>query len=264
MVESRSIHGLTILALSVCLGMQVFFGTRTAAARGEPPMEPERLEPDKGSARLPGRAGVAEEAPDRDPRGYPVAAHRLDFRLVGTVVADPPGRNLAIFEDESTGEQRGYLVGDQMGEAFIKEILFGKVVIRTSSGDAVLSLKSRGKADTYIAPTDETPPLVAHMNKQEFDAVLPDYTHLMREIRMRPRFEGGRPKGFVIYNIDPEGLLGRMGLKDGDLIVGVNDTSFATTQPVVEFYETLKAGGTASFKVERDGEIKELHVEFAE
>jgi general secretion pathway protein C len=265
MVKSRSIHGLTILTLAVCLGMQVFFGTRTAAAQGEPPIEPELLETDKkGPALFPGVARVEEEAQAGGPRAHPVAAHRLDFMLVGTVVVDAPGKSLAVMENESTGGQRGYLVGDQVGEITIKKILHGKVVIQTPSGDAVLSVKSGGGPEPFIAPPDATPPRIARLDRQEFDAVLPDYTHLMREIRMRPRFSAGRPKGFVIYNIAPESLLDRMGLKNGDLIMGVNDTSFATTQPVVEFYETLKAGGPASFKVERDGDIKQLHIEFTD
>ena len=264
MVKSRSIHGLTTFALWICLGMQVFFGARTAEAQGAPLIESKRFETDEGPPLFPGDAGDEEEVQGqaRDPRGYQSAAHHVDFRLVGTVVADVPGKSLAVIENESTGGQRGYIEGDQVGEILIKEILYGKVVIQTPSGDAVLSVKSGGGTHAFIKPPDATPPLIAQMDRQEFDAVLPDYTHLMREIRMRPRFTAGRPKGFVIYNIDPESLLDRMGLKNGDLIMGVNDTSFATTQPVVEFYEALKAGGTASFKIQRDGDIKELHIEF--
>lgn len=263
-VKFRSIHGISILALMVCSVIPVFVDSRAAAVQGEPPIDPPGPAAGMEPGLLPRGTGDTEEARVKVPRGHSLAALKIDSRLVGTVVADPPGRSLAIFENESTGEQRGYLVGDQLGEAHIKDILFGKVVIRTSSGDAVLSVKSKGTADAFIAPLDETPPLIGHLNRQEFDAVLPDYTHLISEIRMRPRFDGGRPKGFVIYNIAPQSLLGRMGLKDGDLIVGVNDTSFSTTQPVVEFYETLKAGGTASFKVERDGHIRELYIEFTD
>lgn len=261
----RSLHIVSILALMVCsVIIPIFIESRTAAVLGETPIDRPRPAADMKPAVLPMGTGDEVEERVQVPQAHPLAAFKIDARLVGTVVADPPGRSLAIFENASTGEQRGYLVGDQVGEALIKEILFGKVVIRTSSGDAVLSMKSKGTADAFFEPSDETPPLIGHLNRQEFDAVLPDYTHLMRELRMRPQFEGGRPKGFVIYNIAPQSLLGRMGLKDGDLIVGVNDTSFATTQPVVEFYETLKAGGTASFKVERDGHIRELYIEFTD
>jgi general secretion pathway protein C len=238
----------------------VLFDVQGAEARSETPAKPDLH--DTGPKSSPTDNEPA--ARTLDPTRNPVAAYLADVRLVGTVVADGPGRSLAVIESVSTGEQRCYLVGDRVREAVIKEVLFGKIVIQTPSGDAVLSVNSKGGPEASITPPDAVPPIVAHVDKEEFDAVLPDYTHLMREIRMRPRFSGGRPKGFVIYNIAPESILDRMGLKDGDLIMGVNGTSFATTQPVVEFYEALKAGEAASFQFERDGETQELHIEFTE
>jgi general secretion pathway protein C len=260
MVKGRAMHGLSSFALVACLAMTVLVDAWKAEAQCESPGRPNLHDtrPDSRSA------GDEPMARTTNTMGSPVAGHPLDFRLVGTVVADTPGRSLAVVESPSTGEQRGYLVGDQVGGITIKEILRGKVVIQTPSGNAVLSLKSKGGTEASITPPKTIPPVVAHLDKEEFDAVLPNYTHLMREICMRPRFNGGRPKGFVIYNISPESILNRMGLKDGDLIMGVNGTSFATTQPVVEFYEALKAGEAASFQFERDGEAQQLHIEFTD
>lgn len=260
MVKGRSRHGLSSFALVACLAMTVSVDAWKAAAQCESPGRP-NLHDTRPDSRSSGDESAARTP---DPTGYRVAADLPDVRLVGTVVADTPGRSLAVIESVSTGEQRCYLVGDRVDELVIKEVLFGEIVLQTPSGDVVFSVKSKGGPEASITPPDAIPPVIAHVDKEEFDAVLPDYTHLMREIRMRPRFNGGRPKGFVIYNIAPESILDRMGLKDGDLIMGVNGISFATTQPVVEFYEALKAGEATSFQFERDGEPQELHVEFTE
>ena len=64
---------------------------------------------------------------------------------------------------------------------------------------------------------------------------------------MRPRFEGGQPAGFVIYNIAPGSIFERIGLRDGDVITGVNGMPLASTQPAIDFYETLRKGGRISF-----------------
>lgn len=258
MLKGRSRQGLSTFALLAFLAVAVLVDARQAAAWSETPAKPDLHDTHPKSSPADNEPGGRTP----DPAGYRAAANLPDIRLVGTVVADPPGRSLAVIEYASTGEQRGYLVGDRVDELVIKEVLFGKIVIQTPSGDAVLSVNSKGGTEASITPPDAIPPVVTHLDKEEFDAVLPDYTHLMREIRMRPRFDAGRPKGFVIYSIAPESILDRMGLKDGDLIMGVNGASFATTQPVVEFYEALKAGEAASFQFERDGETQELHIEF--
>jgi type II secretory pathway component PulC len=43
-----------------------------------------------------------------------------------------------------------------------------------------------------------------------------------------------------------------MGLRDGDVIQGINGRTFTTTQPVLDFYDALKEGGTVSLEIQRD------------
>jgi type II secretory pathway component PulC len=172
-------------------------------------------------------------------------------------VASDSGRSFAIIEVESTGIQRVCREGDRLGEILVKEILFGKVVIGTNAGDAVLSVGSRVAAGRLVRAS-QTAPQLARLDREEIDSALPDYAQLAREIRTRPRFEGGRPDGFVIYNIGPESILAQLGLHDGDTIVGVNERPFSTTQPAVEFYDALKEGGIGSVEIKRDDGIREL------
>jgi len=263
-MKPRSKLGISTLALMVCLGVPALGDERTASARAEPPTEAAVPHSDVQPAPLTAVVGDEGDAQPAGRLGNLPAPLRLDSRLVGTVVADAPGRSLAVMENEATGEQRVYRVGDRMGEVRIKEIRFGKVVVQTSSGDAILAVKSKGLAYSPVETPEEATSLTAHVNRHEMESALPDYTAMIREIRMRPRFGGGRPEGFVIYNIAPKSLLGRAGLEDGDVILGVNGTPFSTTQPVVEFYEALKSGVPVSFKVERDERVRDLRIEFTE
>ena len=184
------------------------------------------------------------------------AEQALGLKLVGTAVTDDPSQNFAIIEHQSTGNQGAYREGDRLGEVLIKKILSGSVVIGTKMGEQILAMGSGTSAGRPPSSGE-----VAHLDRKEVDSTLADQMQFMREIGVRPRFEGGRPAGFVIYSIEPESIFGRMGLEDGDVIVGVNGRSFATTQPTMEFYGALKKGGTVSLEIKREDSKMELHFE---
>ena len=180
----------------------------------------------------------------------------LGLRLVGTAVSDNPGQSLAVVEDRSTGEQGAYSEGDRPGGVLIKKILFGKVVFDTGTGEQILTVGS-GRLSGSRPPAPETGPLTM----KEVDAALPDYPALMQQIRVRSQFQGGRPAGFVIYKIEPGSIFERMGLENSDVIVKVNGGAITSSQPVKEFYDALRAGGTISLEVRREETTRDLMFE---
>ena len=180
----------------------------------------------------------------------------LGFRLVGTAVSDNPGQSLAVMEDQSTGKQGAYSEGDRPGGVLIKKILYGEVVVQTGTGEQILTVGS-GHLAGSSPPAPETGPLT----KKEVDAALPDYPALMQQIRVRSQFQGGRPAGFVIYKIEPGSIFERMGLENSDVIVKVNGMEITSSQPVMEFYDALKAGGTISLEVRREETTRNLMFE---
>lgn len=183
------------------------------------------------------------------------AEQNFGFKLVGTAVIDNPGESFAIIEHQSTGNQGAYREGDRLGEVVIKKILSGSVVIGTKTGDQTLYMGSGTASEERPATSAE----IGHLDRKEVDRTLPEYEQLMREIRVRPRFEGGQPIGFVIYKIEPGSIFERIGLRDGDIIVGINGSSFATTQQNVEFYNALRGGGKISLEVMRGDRKRDLH-----
>ena len=178
----------------------------------------------------------------------------LGLKLVGTAVTDDLSKNFAIIEYQSTGNQRAYREGDRLEEVVIKRIMSGQVVLGTKKGDQTLSMGSGGSPDAV-----QSPPRMAHLDRKEVDSTLPDYMQLMEEIRIRPHFEAGQPSGFLIYNIEPDSIFAKMGLENGDVIVGVNGRPVATTLQAIEFYEALTKGATVSLEIKRDERTQEFH-----
>jgi general secretion pathway protein C len=182
-----------------------------------------------------------------------INAQDLGLRLVGTAVSDDPRLSYAVIETQSNSQQKPFREGDQIGDILIKKILLGKVVIQTPKGEALLSMRGveSGAGSTQPRPA-------ARIDRKEVDTTLPDYKHLMEQISVRPQFEAGRANGFVIYSLEPGSIFSRMGLRDGDVIQGINGRTFTTTQPVVDFYKALKEGGTVSLDIQRDESKQKL------
>jgi len=185
--------------------------------------------------------------------GTPPSGLDPDLKLVGTAVSGDPTRSLAVIQKRSTGKQGAFWEGDWLGEFRIKKILSGQVVIETGSGEIVLTMRTFEMAD---GPGPD--PKTGQLDAEEVDTVIPDYTALMQQIRVRSQFEGGRPAGFVIYKIEPGSIFERMGLANSDVIVKVNGKAITSSQPVVEFYEALIEGGTVALDVRREDRMQKL------
>jgi general secretion pathway protein C len=230
-MKSLSIHGLARIGAMLLISIAIFADSHGTVARADSTTQ--------GDSGLAKKRTVETSSP---------AVQDIGARLIGTALSDDPERNLAVIEDQTTGKQGTYREGDQVAGGAIKKILFGKVIIDIGTGDVVLSMNSGSYASSLASK-----PQIRRLDAEEVDTVLPDYAALMREIRVRSYFEGGRLAGFVIYNIGAGSIFERMGLKDGDVIESVNGKFFATTQPVVEFYDSLMESETVTIEVLREG-----------
>jgi len=240
-------------ALFICMLVPCPFGARTAFAQTDasavPPPTQENQAPEDDRPSLTDDAtGSSRDAPNALPAG-----RDKDYRLVGTAVSDDPEQSLAVIEDLSTGEQGAYKEGDQVGEVLIKKIMFGKVIVDTGRGKVILSVRSGLLADSR-RPVPEARPLTM----KEVDAALPDYKALMQQIRVRSQFHENLPAGFVIYKIEPGSIFDRMGLENSDVIQGVNGRAITSSQPVMEFYDAIKGGGTISLEVRQGDTTRNL------
>jgi type II secretory pathway component PulC len=248
-VKRRSVFYIVLFALLSCLP---FPGNA----------EPAGVQPKRPSGSMAKKADSPPPAPSRSdsyyeaiPAGLPFAGAELGLKLTGTAVGNEPGRGVAIIENQSTRAQGAYRVGDNVRELLIKEIHSRFIIIGTGSGDVILAMGSVGRVGPLPSPR------AAWLDRGEVQAAYPDYEHLMQEIRVRQRFEAGRPVGFVIYNIAPGSIFERMGLANGDVIAAVNDRPFESSQPVAEFYDAIHAGGSLSLDFSRADSNKSLHIE---
>jgi general secretion pathway protein C len=85
-----------------------------------------------------------------------------------------------------------------------------------------------------------------------------DLNELMQQVRIRPFMEGRNPAGFLVSNIKPGSLFSKMGLRNGDVIQGVNGESITTPDQAIELYESLMEGGAIDLDIKRGRRTQKL------
>jgi general secretion pathway protein C len=210
--------------------------------------------------------GLSEvQAEKVDIEGMPVAVQSLGLKLVGTVVANKPEESSAIIEDLTSRKQEVYREGDEVKNTRIKRILRHNVIINTGRRDEVLTMLTEESTERSSAPTRPTRGRPAPSNtssiqldREELESQMADLNELMQQVRIRPFMEGRNPAGFLVSNIKPGSLFSKMGLRNGDVIQGVNGESITTPDQAIELYESLMEGGAIDLDIKRGRRTQKL------
>jgi type II secretion system protein C len=204
----------------------------------------------------------------------------LGLKLLGTVVADDITVSLAIVHDEKTREQAVYHQGDYAGNVRIKKILRSKVVITTDKGDELLTIDvgKSGQArtglirqrstpvdsDSFIQTFGSQPPVlrrrIRNINREDMEKFLADVDGLMAQLNISTKTADGQALGFKISNIPRRSLLWKMGLRNRDVITGVNDQAITGEEQAAEFFNKLSEGGGFSINIMRRNRNRQINL----
>lgn len=199
------------------------------------------------------------------------ARQDFPFVLLGTVVADRPGLSLAVIEDRRLQKQAVYREGDTAGAARIKKILRDQVVIATAGGDQLLSVAifqsprhlkplinerqpSVATASSPKNPATGVPdnnPWLFSLAFEDLAVSLADTSLVLQQARFSDYVKNNEPKGFRIAQIAPNSILYKMGLRNGDVIRGVNGEAVSGKEQAEDVFRTIAQGGVVEIKIKR-------------
>ena len=192
-------------------------------------------------------------------------ATSLNLVLLGTVAGEGDF-GFAVILDSSTKLQKLYKVGDSVGSATVQKVMRGKVVISVGGKDEVLTMVEQPVAGAgEKAAGAEATPAVGHsipVKKEEIDTALKDLNAIMSDVRVRPNFTGGQPDGFMVTRIKEGSLFEKMGMKNGDIIRGVNDKPLGSADDMLALYQQLKSGSQVNLNIRRQGKEELLKYSF--
>ncbi len=198
----------------------------------------------------------------------------LNARLKGTIIS-PQGLSLAMIEDGTQRKEDLYLVGDTIQDAKIVKILSNQVVLQRGDREETLTLFSEGTGKGGSKPSAGSPPgstpqpPAAGATKAAPPSIPPSAQQkggaqqvqtLMAQLRMRPHFQDGKPAGFVVGQVQKGGVFETAGLKEGDVIVAINDQEVKTPNQLLKAYRDVSEEKELWLDVLRGGEEETIEV----
>ena len=187
----------------------------------------------------------------------------LKLKLWGTVTGKKK-EAYAVIEESGTRKQNLFRVGDAVQEATVKLILREKVVLNVKGKDEILELEkpvaSKGRVyqPTSQRPTGSRARRPARtrritLRRSQIDNALEDVNKLMSQVNIKTHLQDGQPDGLMLSRISPNSIFMRMGLRNGDIITGVDGNNIQTVEDVMGFYENLKTAERLSLQMKRGG-----------
>jgi general secretion pathway protein C len=203
----------------------------------------------------PPATAVAQDAANAPPTSIPLV-------LVGIIAADDPQDGLAILGENAAGA-KVFAVGDNVpGGAKLHDVYVDHVIIDHNGKLEKLMLPRQtqpgGAPPSATALQMDAP--VERMRK-----LISEDPGLMADV-MRPQaaYAQGKLKGFRVFPGRNRQAFARLGLRPGDLVMGINGTPLDDPGRSQEIFRTLGSSSEAHITVMRNGQQQDLTLNIAQ
>jgi general secretion pathway protein C len=178
----------------------------------------------------------------------------LDIRLWGTVTGSK-STSYAIIESKTPGsryrKQQLLQIGDNVLTASIEEIFRNKIILKIEGVQQVLTLEKyqgrQSRRSKTRRPSTRKPRKYNRTIKQkEIENAFENITSIMKQAKISPH-----AKGMRISSIRRNSLFQKLGLRNGDVIVGVNGQKVGSVDDALSLYRGLQSGSRVSIDLER-------------
>ena len=168
----------------------------------------------------------------------------LNCSLIGTITEED-GNGWAIIRDNDDSSEKMVTLGSDVKGARVVRILQDKVIVNIHGRDELLLMDLEEKpAQPSVAratrTSSRTQVLTYNVSRNVVQDSLNNLASVMTGVRVDPYFEGGKPDGFRVSQLQPGNLLTNMGFQNGDIIKSVNGRPITTTEDAMGLYNTMK------------------------
>lgn len=192
-----------------------------------------------------------------------MAQTQLKLKLWGTVTGKPE-QAYAVIEDIQKREQNLYRIGDSIQNATLKLIKRSKVVLSLNGKDEILAMEDMSKASKSKSSVARSASSSGQrrparrtqrvsLRRSMIDEAMNDVSSLMTQIKIKPHIKDGVPNGLALSNIKPTSIFRRMGLRNGDVLKGVDGQDIRSVDDALRLYDSLKSTDAVSVQLERRG-----------
>ncbi|GFO56219.1 general secretion pathway protein GspC [Geomonas sp. Red276] len=203
------------------------------------------------------------------PAGAPGAAAAAaapsvgDLTLLGTAVGSFR-ETFALVAKGTTHEERVFRLGDTVFSAGplvavrkdVAEILVGGKRVKILTPTAAAAAASTPAA----APAPAAGGLAAAtgsgnyvVDQRALNAALDNIGQAMTDARLLPSMKDGKVEGFRASEVKPQGIFGTIGIKNGDVLMKINDFPIDSPEKAIQSFASLKGQSRIKLDLVRDG-----------
>jgi general secretion pathway protein C len=187
---------------------------------------------------------------------------RNDLILLGTAVGSFR-ETFALVQKLSTKEERVFRLGDDVFD-------IGRLVAVKKEMAEILAGNTRVKIYTPMATAAETektspvgqPGALASqvgagkfvVDQRALNAALDNIGQAMTDARLLPSMKDGKIEGFRVSEVKPAGIFGMVGVKNGDVLLRMNDFPIDSPEKAIQSFVSLKGQSKIQLDLIRDGQ----------
>jgi type II secretion system protein C len=196
------------------------------------------------------------------------------FLVLGVIASNPTKQGVALMKDKASGKTFAVKQGTEFdsGTKLVEvkrkhvEIAINGIRYKINVGDETSNAE-------FITPTSNR--FLAN-DKGAFEVkgdtvkVTSEYKNFMVRDKLDtvlmqaasvPFLKDGKLAGFTLWDIEPNSLFEKFGLKDGDTVTAINEQEIKDLTSTLKLLTSLKGEAKASFRFIRDGSEKSLNIE---
>lgn len=182
-------------------------------------------------------------------------ASGADYRFVGSTMLSPEteGPSHAVFETPD-GRQLIVDAGQQIGGCRLASVAEQTAMMECADGWITVALRS-GLAGRDAPSLRRAAEYRVKLPRDEVFAGPADRRRAPSQLSLEPEVRDGMLSGYRVAWLDPAGDFRRLGLKEDDVIVSLNDVSAARQGAFMQAVDGLRKQSSFHLAVERSGAL---------
>jgi len=176
------------------------------------------------------------------------------YKLLATILESTPEGSFAVIKDINSDQLGIYKIGNTISGYQIAKILRGQVVLLRNGKKFVLNFPIGSVNQPFTEISNNT----RIMNKAALSNKVPDINTALQQAIPIPYIQGGKIVGLKITNVKNKSLAAQAGIKEGDIIVSINNQKLDNIKTALDILHQMKTQEKINVMVKSGKDIKNL------
>lgn len=201
---------------------------------------------------------------ESDMTGLDSDSKAANFDLKGTVACSSSFGYIFI-EEHGSNKQKLYKLGDMIGSSKLVQITRNTATLRSGGKDTTIKIKATIEGPLLPDSPDRgggPPSRKMTLSRKTVSDNLSRLDDIMKQAVFRPFMNKGVQEGFIISNIVPGSIYEKMGMREGDIIVSVNNKKIQSASSLLQISNMLQSGNNISINIKRNDREETINYTF--